>query len=151
MKTASLAIGLSSILACAYICIPYRVKAYETDYPLCDEDNERTEGLLSRYYLTADKSGGDLLISGYSKSSSSMASIGFTDISIQRSYNGTSWTEEKTINDILINNSSNCTLSGYPVDVLGGYYYRVCVNHYADNGSGTTQTISNTSNSVWIS
>jgi hypothetical protein len=113
-------------------------------------ENNRTEGLIYRVELSARLWYGYFSLSGKTNSSNTMAYIGYTDISIQRSSDGIHWTQEKTIPDILNTNSSSNTLSDYLITVSGGYYYRACLNHYADNGSGTTQTISNTTNAVWI-
>lgn len=114
------------------------------------EMNDRTEGLIYQAGLSARLWYGYFSLSGFTDSTSTMAYIGYKDISIQRSSDKIHWTQEKTIPDILNTNSSSNTLSDYLITVSGGYYYRACLNHYADNGSGTTQTISNTSNAVWI-
>lgn len=114
------------------------------------EQNDRTEGLIYRVELSARLWYGYFSLSGKTNSSNTMAYIGYTDISIQRSSDGIHWTQEKTIPDILNTNSSSNTLTDYLITVSGGYYYRACLNHYADNGSGVTQTIYNTSNAVWI-
>ncbi len=113
-------------------------------------ENDRTEGLIYQTSLSARLWYGYFSLSGTTNSSSTMAYIGYTDISIQRSSDKIHWTQEKTIPNILNTNSSSNTLTDYLITVSGGYYYRACLNHYADNGSGTTQTISNTSNAVWI-
>ncbi len=114
------------------------------------DQNERAGGLIYQAGVSARLWYGYFSLSGFTDSTSTMASIGYKDISIQRSSDKIHWTQEKTIPDILNTNSSSNTLTDYLITVSGGYYYRACLNHYADNGSGTTQTISNTTNAVWI-
>ena len=152
MNKSAIALSMASVIACGVALKPINTKAYENDSPYTDDNTvDRTVGLIAKYSLSVSKSGGNLTISGQTKSNSIMASIGFINISIQRSSNGSSWTEEKTITNKLKSNSTSHTLSDYSVTVVGGYYYRVVCDHYADNGSGTTQRVSQTSNSVWIS
>lgn len=75
--------------------------------------------------------------------------IGFTDIQIQR-HTSSGWYTEKSISSVITTNASSYYLSDYTTSVLGGYYYRVVLNHYAKDGS-TTERVGDTSNSVWIS
>lgn len=78
-----------------------------------------------------------------------MDEIGFTDIQIQR-YTSSGWYTEKSISSVTIANDYSYYLSDYTVSVLGGYSYRVVLNHYARDGS-LTERQGNTSNSVWVS
>ena len=73
---------------------------------------------------------------------------GFKEIQIQR-YSGGDWHTEKTIASVITTNAYTYYISDYTASVLGGYYYRVVLNHYAKKGS-TTERVGNTSNSVWI-
>lgn len=77
-----------------------------------------------------------------------MDEIGFKDIQIQR-YSSGGWHTEKTISSVTTTNASSYYLGDYTASVLGGYSYRVVLNHYARDGS-TTERVGNTSNSVWI-
>lgn len=151
MNRSAIALSMASIIACGVILKPVNTKAYENNYPYSDDNTERTVGLISKYSLYVSKTGRNLTISGQTKSNSVMASIGFINISVQRSTDGISWTEERTVTDKLKSYSTSHSLSDYPVSIDGGYLYRVVCDHYADNGSGTTQSVSQTSNSVWIS
>lgn len=151
MKNCVVALSLASIIACCTALKPVSVKAYNADQPYTDDDPAKAAGLLSIYSLSVSNSNGDLSITGESKSNSTMACIGFKNIRVQRSSNGYTWTTECTLTDRLKYNSTGCTLSNCTVSVVGGYYYRVTCNHYADDGAGTTQSVYNASNSVWIS
>lgn len=85
-------------------------------------------------------------------SNNSMKSIGYKDISIEYSSDNVHWTEEKSIGDLLKSNSSSYYLNNYSVSVNGGYYYRVSLTHYAKESGlfGSSQSVPNTSESVWI-
>ena len=105
MKKSALALGVVSVIVCCNFTTPIKAKACN-DVNLTEDtddskDNERTAGLLSIYYISASASSGTIKMSGYSSSNRTMSSIGFKNISIQRSSNGTYWTEEKTISDKL--------------------------------------------------
>ncbi len=80
--------------------------------------------------------------------SGTMDEIGFKDIQIQR-YTGSGWYTEKSIASVITTNACSYCLGDYTASVLGGYYYRIVLNHYAKDGS-TIERSGNTSNSVWI-
>ena len=126
-----LSLGTSGILICCGVLPVQQIKAAAADeFPPCSGDDLiDATGLIYQYHGSITASGGN---------------IAFTA-------NGTTWTEEKPLPDILKPNSSSHSLSNYPITVDGGYYYRIVCDHYADNGSGTTQSVSHTTNSVWIS
>ena len=68
-----------------------------------------------------------------------MSSIGFKNISVRRSSDGITWTEELSVTDQLAHNSTSNSLSSYIVPVAGNYNYRVQLNHFADNGSAAIE------------
>lgn len=115
-------------------------------------NNERTAGLISYYNLYVSADNGSIMLSGMTRASLSMKSIGYKDISIEYSSDNVHWTEEKTIDDLLKSNSSSYYLNNYSVSVNGGYYYRVSLTHYAKESGlfGSSQSVPNTSESVWI-
>lgn len=78
-----------------------------------------------------------------------MDEIGFTDIQIQR-YTTSGWYTEKSISSVTTTNAASYALNDYTTSVLGGYSYRVVLNHYARDGS-LYEKEGDTSNSVWIS
>ncbi|MCM1298696.1 MAG: hypothetical protein NC203_07130 [Firmicutes bacterium] len=157
MKKIFMALGLALFLAIGGLVTP--VQAAEYEFPAVDDvqaaDTARTVGLIKRYELSvsASTSGGVLYISGQTSSNSTMKEIGFKNIVVEHSSNGTDWYEEKNVGDLLKSNSSNYSLSKYAVTVTGGYYYRVTCTHYAKESGlfGQSQSESNTSNSVWVS
>lgn len=148
--------GTSGILMTScFVSIP-KAKASPLSYECINsfdsvDENERTAGLITQYHCGVTNTGGSLSLSAWTISGSTMSTIGLKNISVQRSSTGTSWTEEKTLSDMVKTNSKKYTVSNSVITVHGGYYYRIVCDHYADNGSGTTQSVSNTSNSVWIS
>ena len=153
MKKKFLSLGTAFLMALAVGTQPLNVFASEKNVVLQYEDSdiERATGLISKYSLSITAATKSISINAQTKSNSIMSSIGFINISIQRSSDGVSWTEERSITDQIGHNTTSKSLSGYIVSVTGGYYYRVQLDHHADNGSGTTQSVTNTSNIVWVS
>ncbi|WP_156036908.1 hypothetical protein [Ruminococcus sp. HUN007] len=153
MKKKILSLGTAFIMAVMAGTQPLNVFASELNTGLQYEESEfeKAEGLISKYYLSIDNDNGDVSITAQTKSNSVMAVIGFKNISVQYSSDCINWTEEVHVSDKLNYNSTGKTLAGFPVSVVGNRYYRVQLNHYANNGSGTTQTIPNISNVIRIS
>lgn len=110
-------------------------------------------GLIKSYEIAVSKSNGNLCLNGSTISSSQMKSIGFTNIEVQRSTDNKNWTKEKSLSDMLASSSNNKYINDYTTSVNGGYYYRIKCTHYAKESGlfGSSQSVSNTSNSVWIS
>ena len=102
--------------------------------------------------LSIDSGDKKIYLTGKTQSNDSMKSIGFKNISIEYSSDGTNWREEKPIDDLLKSDSISYYLNSYSVSVKGGYYYRVKLNHYAKESGwfGSSQSVENTSNSIWI-
>ena len=89
-------------------------------------------GLIARHEISVSCSNGQLRINGFTESNESMKSIGFTDILIERSNNGTSgWSTVFYPDDVLASNASSCYFNNYMQPVVKGYYYRVTCTHYA--------------------
>lgn len=153
MNTIALALGIASILT--YSTPTVNVGAINNrTIPITSTDNQiRTEGLIYRYGIEVSSSKQKICINATTISSNSMKSIGFKDISIERSSDNIHWSEEKPIDDLLKSDSSSYYLNNYSVSVKGGYYYRVTLTHYAKESGlfGSSQSVSNTSNSVWVS
>jgi len=105
---------------------------------------------LIKYYSLACSVGTKIIhINMNTEGTGTMDEIGFTDIQIQR-YTSSGWYTEKSISSVTTTNASGYYLSDYTTSVLGGYYYRVVLNHYARDGS-LYEKEGDTSNSVWIS
>ncbi len=139
---------------CALICsvqtMPVKA-ASNTDTSVSESNQERTSGLISQYYITVTESSGKLCINGTTESNLTMKSIGYKDIFIEYSSDNVNWKREKSLDDMLKSGSSYY-LNNYSVSVKGGRYYRVSLTHYAKESSwfGSSQSVNNTSNSVWI-
>jgi len=154
MKKRVFVLGTAVLMALSTVTLPLKVNASETNSGLLyvESDLEKAVGLISKYSLSIDNDNGDVSITAQTKSNSIMASIGFKNISVQHSSTGySSWTEEVHVSDILNYSSTGNYLAGFTVPVTGGYYYRVKLDHCANDGFGTTQTVPNTSNVIWIS
>lgn len=111
-------------------------------------------GLITNHDVSVSNSSGQLCINGYTKSAEIMKNIGFTDIQIERSSNGTSgWTVVQNPDDVLTADARNCYFNNYKVSVVKGYYYRVTCTHYAKESGfwfPKSESITATSNSVYI-
>ncbi len=111
-------------------------------------------GLITQHSLSVSNSSGQLCINGYTQADETMKSIGFTDIQIERSSNGTSgWTVVQYPDDVLTSDASSCYFNNYKVSVVKGYYYRVTCTHYAKESGfwfPKSESITSTSNSVFI-
>lgn len=149
------AIGVTGVLI---YCMPIMsvsatsTKCTYTPAKCSDTVQPYAAGLIYKYELSVSCVNGMLAISGKTKSSSIMKSIGYKDIKIEYSSNGSTWYEEKPIDDMLKSDSSSYNLSNYTVSVKGGYYYRVKLTHYAKESGlfGNSQSVKNTSNSIWV-
>lgn len=117
-----------------------------------DDVQPRTAGLICSYNLAVSNSNGMLRMNVRTSSNDIMKSIGISNIKVQYSSDGINWSTEKTLSDMLKSSSSEYILNNYDISVKGGYYYRVTCNHYAKESGlfGSSQSLSNTSNSVWI-
>lgn len=148
MNKAFLALGVAGVLIYSVPTTP--VKAINNS-GISTYSEPYAAGLISRYSLSVSSSNGNLCLNGYTRSNSKMKSIGFKNIVIQRSSDGVDWEKEKSLSDIL-KSDYEYYLDDYSVNVQGGYYYRVTCTHYAKESGlfGSSQSVNNTSNSVWI-
>lgn len=153
MNKVFLSLGVTGILFYSIPAMP--VRAIEINKSVVDEQNEleRAAGLLRRYSLSVSSSEKTLYINGATAASDTMQKIGYKNIVIQYSSDGVNWYKEKNIDDLLKTESNSYNLNSYSVSVKGGYYYRVTCTHYAKESGlfGSSQSVDNTSNSVWVS
>lgn len=152
MKKTFLALGVAGVLTYSIPAMPVKAANNCGTSTYSSEVQPYTAGLISRYKLSVTTSNGNLYLNGYTLSNSKMKSIGFKNIVIQRSSDGVNWVKEKNLSDIL-KSDYEYYLDNYSVTVNGGYYYRVTCTHYAKESGlfGSSQSVDNTSNSVWIS
>jgi len=121
---------------------------------LNDLENTKDEGLIDLYSLQITAGVKQVKITAITYGTETMAKIGFTSIEVQRSSNGTSgWVTELTPNNDTVTNASTHTKNNESNSVVGGYYYRVKLNHYAKEKGWffpDSQSIPNYSNVVWV-
>lgn len=151
MNNKVVALGIASILTYSIPTLPVKAVSSKNMQTLSTENQERTAGLISNYNLYASTDNGAIILGGITRASVSMKSIGYTDICIEYSTDNVNWKEEKSIGDLLKSGNSYY-LNDYAVSVRGGFYYRVSLSHYAKESGlfGSSQSVPNTSNSVWI-
>ena len=149
-----LALGVVGLLTYGVPTMPVKAisKAPTEITTISSNDQTRTSGLINRCYLSVSASNKAIMLSSATESANKMKSIGFKDISIEYSSDNVHWSEEKPLYDLLQSDSNSYYLNNYSVSVKGGYYYRVTLTHYAKESGlfGSSQSMNNTSNSVWI-
>lgn len=147
MNKKALALSVASVLTYTVPTMP--VKA-ASNAPTSVSDS-RTAGLISSCSLSISSGRKQIYIAADIKAIESMKSIGYKDISIEYSSDKVNWKKGKSVDDLLKSGSSYY-LNNYSVSVKGGYYYRVSLTHYAKESGlfGSSQSVTNTSNSVWV-
>ncbi len=152
MNKAVLALGVVGVLTYSIPTMPTKAICDNGTSTYDDEIQPYTAGLISRYSVSVSNSNDNLCLNGYTSSDNLMKSIGFKNIKIERSTDGVNWSKEKSIDDIIASSAYNCYLNNTSISVTGGYYYRITCTHYAKESGlfGSSQSVDNTSNSVWI-
>ena len=146
---------------CSLLCAVLLTANLTAALPTTAATGEGTEdavifstGLIIDHDLSVSNSNGQLCINGYTRADNAMKSIGFTDILIERSNNGTSgWSTVFYPDDVLASNASSCYFNNYMQPVVKGYYYRVTCTHYAKESGiwfPKSESITATSNTVYI-
>ena len=152
---------ISELLACSLIfLIPIQSNASAADEIMVSNVNVeetvdvvRAKGLITTGTLSCSSGNKTVYITAATRGSEVMSKIGFKNIEIQRSSDKVNWTTEKTVPNQLAEDTDYNSLSKYSVTVNGGYYYRVVLDHYAKEDTWwfpDEQSVSNTSNSVWV-
>ena len=132
--------------------VPMNASAEEiTEYqqPEVTDEIVETVGYISDYSNTISTGTKKIHMNISTYGYFTMSEIGFVDIDIERSSDNVNFTHERYADDKTITNSSSYHIGDYSWNVSGGYYYRVKVTHYARYGS-STESITSTSNSVWV-
>ena len=118
------------------------------------ENQKSASGLISKCMLSCSGSGGTLDIYAKTQSTMVMDNIGFNDIVLQKSSDGTEWTDALSLGSVVHSDLRYYTYSAQ-ITVDGGYFYRVTCIHYAEGTpyrSNVTyvQTAENTSKSFFM-
>ena len=151
---------IASLLACiCCLTTPMQVNAAGTEGALANAASSEeiipaAAGLITIATISCSAGTKILYVNAKTTASEEMSEIGFTDIKIQRSSDLTTWTTEKTVSDKIKEDAFTYSLANYSVSVQGGYYYRVKLTHYAKEQGWffpDDQSVTNTSNYVWIS
>ena len=152
MNRKILALGVVGILTYSVPTMPVKAISDIRTQSVSENNQVRTAGLIRSVELSISSSNKTLYINGTTASNTSMKSIGYKDISIEYSSDGVHWNREIPDFDLLKSDSSSYYLNNYAVSVKGGYYYRVSLTHYAKESGwfGSSQSVENTSNSVWV-
>lgn len=148
------------LMLCAAMIISTNVtviSVYAEDTPISSTATVDAEiqavGLIAGYYIETSNKNGMLCINGSTIASSEMNSVGFKDIQIWQSSDNQNWKKYNyPIDDVEATRAYSCSISNRLISVDKGYYYCVTCTHYAKAKGlfGSSQSVSNTSNSVWI-
>ena len=104
---------LCAVLLTANLTAVLQAAAEESAYRTGDAVILST-GLITQHSLSVSNSSGQLCINGHTRASETMKSIGFTDIQIERSSNGTSgWTVVQYPDDVLASDTNTCSFNNY--------------------------------------
>lgn len=119
----------------------------------CTEVTEnRYSGLLDGYNLSVSNYNGSLSVNVRTESFDVMQEIGIKNLTVQYSYDNSTWYDEWNAGKFYACDSDEYTLTNYIMALdHHGCYYRVKGTHYAKASALNTQSQFNTSNSVWIS
>ena len=145
---------LSAVCMMSGMCITASADEINNDKINYDNAVVYSVGLINDYSIVISVSGNTIYLLGNTTCFNAMKSIGFKNIVLQRSSNGTNWSDYLTIGDILNSSSKVCKISSKNLGTVPtGYYYRVKCTHYAKETGlfGKSESISNTSNSVKVS
>jgi hypothetical protein len=136
-------------------CYPLTVYAEETTTASTTDGGEiNSTGLIESYSLSLSGSTCSIYITATTYGMETMGKIGFTNISVQRSSSGNSgWSTEYSLDDDTVKNFDVHYKSSEYHSVIGGYYYRIKLDHYAKEKGWffpSSQSITNYSNVVWV-
>ena len=114
-----------------------------------NEDMARISGLISTYYIAIEGSGTNLKIGAKIACKPEVVKSGFKEIMIQRRKSSTdSWADYFSYKDLYADGSSYTYAK--TVTITSGYQYRATCKFYAKKNLLSTQTLSATSNTVYI-
>lgn len=150
MKRILSVLCIISMLASGFSAISSN--AAETDEP-CTEvvDAEPSAWYFCYNNAYASNYNGNLCVSISTQATEKMAKIGLKDLTVQYSYDGSNWYNEWNAGDFLACDTNRYSLSNYIMALdRNGCYYRISCTHYAQKSFLNTQSVSNTSNAVWI-
>lgn len=130
---------------CALANDAYAPETVETQ----NEDMARISGLISTYYIGISASGTSLSFVAKIACKPEVVKCGFKEIMIQRRKSSSdSWADYFSYKEIYADRSSNTYAKTVPV--TSGYQYRATCKHYAKKSLLSTQTINDTSNTIYI-
>lgn len=138
------------LILCSISAVP--ANAEEPEKTCTEAIEERYSGLLDGYNLSVSNYSGSLCVVAETRASSVIQEIGIKNLTVQYSYDNSTWYDEWNAGKFCTYDSDEYTLSNYIMALdRHGCYYRVKGTHYAKASALNTQSQFNTSNSVWIS
>lgn len=152
MNNIFVAMGIVGVLAYCFPTMQANAVSNNVRTGYTNEVEPRTAGLIHDCEISVSNNNGELCINGSTISYSTMKTIGIKDIVVERSSDNNNWSYYKSLDDMLESSSSSKYVENYTTSVEGSYYYHITCKHYAKEKGvfGSSQSVSNTSNSVWI-
>lgn len=114
-----------------------------------EENNNRASGLIYSYGLSLSKTGTTLCIEGLTQCALEVVKCGFKDLTVQRrATSSDSWKDYYEYGNVY----RDATAAGLSTTlaVESGYQYRIYCKHYAKKNIFSVETITNTSNIVYL-
>lgn len=131
---------------------PIQVNAMMDNDNTCAPDSV---GLIINHSYSISSGNKRIYINANVTASDIMAEIGFKNIKVQQSSNGTSgWTTYFAPSNQVITDAKKHSLEDFLISVPGGYYYRFELTNYAKEYGWffpDSQSITVTSNAVYVS
>lgn len=113
------------------------------------EDSIQTfaSGLIVNTGLAVGRDGYNLIITGFTRGTSSVVKCGFKEVTVQRKKpNGSNWFDVQTFSDLYTDATYYSFAKSVPAE--SGYVYRAVATHYAKKSLLSTQKIEATSGTV---
>ncbi len=95
MKKTLISLSIICVIALGTPAIPVHAESFTQTISI--NEQLRALGLIKQYDMSVYTSNGNLYMNGITQSNSSMKSIGYKDIVIEYSTNGTDWKTEKIL------------------------------------------------------
>ena len=117
-------------------------------------ESSQVYGLILKCTLGLSRNDcGEIVVTAKTQATGLMSEVGFSDIILQRSADGTNWEDVQNLGSRFGRNVRYFIVDDLVAPAEEGYYYRaVCTHYVTSTVTGTkTQTAENSSRALWIS
>lgn len=114
-----------------------------------DETTSRASGLILSYGLSLTKTGNSLYLEGRTNCTPEVVTCGFKNLTVQRrATSSDSWKDYYEYGNVYAD--ATAAFLSTTLAVESGYQYRIYCKHYAKKNIFSVETITNTSNIVYL-